>query len=243
MRSRGAGVIGSRVYPLYGSASGVWNLGECFQWRKENTWPRLSLIIYQIASPADATVSGSTTITATITSTYPVVAYRWEKSTNGGATWSVVAGQTTESITLNGLTSSNDGDMYRLVATAGIRTLTSNSVTVWRDTIASLSWESPMTESTTVIAGQAAYFYAVANATGVSHAVYYWTFSSGTSALNTQWQQSTNGGSTWSDIAGMVNWYISLYPVDSSMNGYKYRAKVTIAGADYYSNAATLTVT
>lgn len=242
MRSRGAGVIGARVYPLYGLASGVWNLGECFQWRKENTWPRLSLIIYQIASPADATVSSSTTIAAYVTTEYPAVVYRWEESTNGGDTWSVVAGQTAESIALSGLTSSNDGDMYRLVATAGIRTQTSNIVTVWRDTIASLVWDT-QPDNVTVEGGQAAYFYSAASATGVLHEATYSTFASGANALNHQWQQSTNSGSTWSDIAGEVYWYIGLFPVESSMNGYKYRAKVTIAGADYYSNAATLTVT
>lgn len=241
MRSRGAGVIGARVYPLYGSASGVWNLGECFQWRKEGTWPQREITLSPISSPVDATVSGTATILASVYAGYPSASYRWEKSTNGGATWSVVSGQTTESITLTGLTSSNDGDLYRFVVTAGIRSKKSNIVTIWRDTISSLSWDT-QPENTSVANGDPAYFYSVASATGVTHSVSYWTFASGTSELVSQWQQSTNGGSTWSDIPGVTVWYTG-FAADSSMNGYKYRAKVVIAGTAYYSNAATLTVT
>jgi subtilisin-like proprotein convertase family protein len=58
-----------------------------------------------------------------------------------------------------------------------------------------------------------------------------------------QWQVSSNGGSTWTPIAGATSASLTLTNVQASMNGYMYRAVLSSVGCgSYFSNAATLTV-
>jgi subtilisin-like proprotein convertase family protein len=59
----------------------------------------------------------------------------------------------------------------------------------------------------------------------------------------TQWQVSTNGGVTWSNIAGANSTTLSLTNVQPSMNGYRYRCVMSNTGCGpVNSNAAILTV-
>jgi subtilisin-like proprotein convertase family protein len=59
----------------------------------------------------------------------------------------------------------------------------------------------------------------------------------------TQWQQSTNGGATWTDIAGATTTTLTLTNVQPSQNGYRYRIALSNAGCGIVnSTAAILTV-
>jgi uncharacterized delta-60 repeat protein len=57
-----------------------------------------------------------------------------------------------------------------------------------------------------------------------------------------QWQVSTDGGTTWSDIGGATSGTLSFSTTTPSMNGNKYRDTFTNSGGTTDSNAATLTV-
>jgi hypothetical protein len=57
-----------------------------------------------------------------------------------------------------------------------------------------------------------------------------------------QWQQSTDGGSTWSDISGATSGTYTLSSVLASENGFEFRAVFTNAAGSATTNAATLTV-
>ena len=46
----------------------------------------------------------------------------------------------------------------------------------------------------------------------------------------TQWQVSTNGGTTWTDIAGATTTTLTLTNVQPSQNGYRYRLVLSSAG-------------
>lgn len=60
---------------------------------------------------------------------------------------------------------------------------------------------------------------------------------------NIQWQVSTNGGTTWTDIGGATTTSLNLTNIQLSQNGYRYRLSVSNAGCGaVFSNAATLTV-
>lgn len=62
--------------------------------------------------------------------------------------------------------------------------------------------------------------------------------------LSVQWQQSTDGGTTWANISGATSMTLTLATVSVPMNLYKYQAIVTNSdGATITTNAATLTVT
>ena len=59
----------------------------------------------------------------------------------------------------------------------------------------------------------------------------------------TQWQVSTNSGTTWTDISGANTTSLTLTNVQPSQNGYRYRLALSNAGCGTVnSNAATLTV-
>jgi len=59
----------------------------------------------------------------------------------------------------------------------------------------------------------------------------------------TQWQQSTNGGATWTDIAGATTTTLTLTNVQPSQNGYRYRLALSNAGCGtIYSTVVILTV-
>jgi len=60
---------------------------------------------------------------------------------------------------------------------------------------------------------------------------------------STQWQVSTNGGTTWTDIGGATTTTLTLTNVQPSQNGYRYRLVLSNAGCGpVNSNAAILTV-
>ena len=65
----------------------------------------------------------------------------------------------------------------------------------------------------------------------------------GTNYTGIQWQVSTDGGTTWSDITGANSLTYSLTKPGVSLSGNKYRAVLTgSCGSPATSNAATLTV-
>ncbi len=86
-----------------------------------------------------------------------------------------------------------------------------------------------------VSAGQAAVFSVAANATVTPLPSY-------------QWQVSTNGGATWTNLSSAAPYADSTTPTltigstQTSQNGYRYRAVVSNSAGTATSNAATLTV-
>lgn len=58
-----------------------------------------------------------------------------------------------------------------------------------------------------------------------------------------QWQQSTNGGSTWSNISGATSSTLNIATVSLGMNNYRYRLVATDSGVTAISSSATMSVT
>jgi YbbR domain-containing protein len=65
---------------------------------------------------------------------------------------------------------------------------------------------------------------------------------SGTPAPTVQWQVSTNGGGTWSNIPAATSGTLTITNPPVSYTGYEYRANFTNPVGSVVSNAATLTV-
>ena len=101
---------------------------------------------------------------------------------------------------------------------------TSNAVTFTYDTAPAVTGQPA---GQTVAAGQPAMFTVAC---------------SGAPAPTIQWQTSTDGGASWSDIAGATSSTLTIAAVPATDNGDRYRAVCTIAGSSVTSNAATLTV-
>ena len=65
---------------------------------------------------------------------------------------------------------------------------------------------------------------------------------SGTEPLSYQWQQSTDGGQSWTDIGGATNATYTTEATTTSMNGYQYRCVVSNSAGSITSDAVSLTV-
>ena len=67
--------------------------------------------------------------------------------------------------------------------------------------------------------------------------------SAGSETLTYQWQQSTDNGSSWTNIESETNASYTINSTNTSMNGYQYRCVVTgSGGVSVISKTATLTV-
>ena len=180
-----------------------------------------------VSSPAAVTtnpvnqsaIAGSTvTFTATASgATAPTV--QWQSSTDG-STWNNISGATSASYSFTATTAAS-GTQYRAVFTNSLGTDTTTAATLSVNT-APVVTTNPTSRS--VAPGASASFTAAA-----------------TGATSTQWQSSTNGGSTWSNIAGATS---ATYTVTTTtaMSGYEYRAQFSNSYGSVTTTAATLTV-
>jgi subtilisin-like proprotein convertase family protein len=100
----------------------------------------------------------------------------------------------------------------------------------------------PRTITVTV---QAAIVYTTqpANRTACQNGSVTFTAAATGTVTTAQWQVSSNGGTTWTDIGGATTTTLTLTNVQPSQNGYRYRLALSNAGCGAVnSNAATLTV-
>ncbi len=150
------------------------------------------------ASPADTappTIAGTTQqgqqLTATSGTWTPAgvsYAYQWQRSTDGGNTWSAITGATATTYTL---ASADVGASVRVQVTAqGFGQSTTASSTF----VGPIASAAPANTVAPPVTGTARQAQALSSSTGT------WTPSATSYAY--QWQRSTNSGSTWSTIAG-----------------------------------------
>jgi alpha-tubulin suppressor-like RCC1 family protein len=157
----------------------------------------------------------------------PTPSVRWEVSTNAGATWSTVAGATSDRLEIASPTTAESGDEFRAVFTNGAGSATSKAatLTVRPAPKAPKIIEQPV--NTTTEEGATAIFAEAAT---------------GFPTPSVQWQVSTNEGATWSTVSGATTSTLSLTDVQASQNGYEYRAVLENVAGTTTSSAATLTV-
>jgi hypothetical protein len=169
---------------------------------------------------SDATVSGEASFSPTVTSSYGSVSYSWERSTNGGTSWAAVPGESSASLVLPGQTIDEDGDQYRLVVNAGLKQFRSSPGFLRFDTV-TISNISITAES---YSGGSIYLSVVSyDCVGTEYGESY--------EASFQWQQSTNGGVSWSNISGATGAYTSFAGSVSNL----YRVKATFASVVAYS--------
>ena len=180
-------------------------------------------ITSQPASTNACTGGGNATFTVTASGTGNT--YQWQVSTNGGTTFTNLPGETNATLTLSGITSAMNSNIYQVIITNSCTTgLTSAQATLTVSDPASISSQ-PV--AATVCAGANASF----------------TIITAGSAVTYQWQVSTDGGITFTDIAGATNATLNLPAVTGSMNGNIYHVTVfSCSPTGLASNNVTLTV-
>jgi hypothetical protein len=178
-----------------------------------------------VSSPASQTVVSGSSVTFTASASgYPVPTVQWQRSTNGGNFWSNISGATSTTYTINSTTPSQNGYLYRAVFTNSVGSATTSAATL---TVSFAPSVKTNPTNNTVNAGQTATFTAAAT---------------GNPPPTVQWQVSTNGGSSWSNISGATSTTFALTNVTASENGFKYRAVFTNSVGAATTSSATLTV-
>ncbi|MEW6684209.1 MAG: immunoglobulin domain-containing protein [Nitrospirota bacterium] len=152
---------------------------------------------------------------------------RWQRSTNGGASFIDLAA-TGRSYTTGPTTLNDDGDQYRVVVTNDSGSITfatslAATLSVSPNSVAPDITQHPGSQTVTV--GASASFSCEASGTAVQY----------------QWQISSDGGVTFVDIQGaaFANY---VFTVQASNNGERYRCRASNSAGTATSNTATLTV-
>lgn len=176
-------------------------------------------------NPANLTVEEgqSASFSATASGT-PAPTVQWERSLNGGGTWTPIEGATTTTFTIPSTVTGENGNQLRarFKNVAGETVSKAATLTVQK---APLVTQQPASQ--TVEEGHSVTFEAAA---------------SGFPAPTVQWQTSANGGATWTNVSGATADQLTIASPTTSLNGHQYRAVFTNAAGKATSNAATLTV-
>jgi alpha-tubulin suppressor-like RCC1 family protein len=155
---------------------------------------------------------------------FPAPAAQWELSEDAGASWTPIAGATSSQLIVSNLTLAQSGSEYRVTYT--------NAAGQARSEAATLTVQAPpvitqQPASTTVEQGQSAVLEAGA---------------SGSPEPTVQWESSTNGGGTWSTLAGATSTQLTIANTKASETGTLYRAVFTNLAGRATTTPATLTV-
>jgi len=184
-----------------------------------NTTPAIT------TNPANVTVTAAATATFTAAASgSPTPTVQWQVSTNGGATFTNVSGATSTTLSLTGTTVAMNGNEYRAVFTNAAGSATTTAATL---TVNSAPTITTNPTNVTVTAGLTATFTAAA---------------SGSPTPTVQWQVSTNGGTSFTNVSGATSTTLSLTSTTVAMSANKYRAVFTNAAGSATTTNATLTV-
>ncbi len=177
------------------------------------------------SNPQSKSAAANTSVTFTTSATgTPAPTVQWQVSSDHAMTWTNIAGATTTSYTVTA-TAAISGYQYRAVFSSPFGTAATSPATL-TTTVTS----SPLPTITANPVSQTVTAGATVNFT-----------SSSTGATSTQWQLSTNGGSTWTNIAGATSTSYS-FTATAAMSGYKYRVQYTNAAGSVLTSPATLSI-
>ena len=176
--------------------------------------------------PSSQTVCETSTAQFSVGASGSSLSYQWQY--NSGSGWNNVvggSGATSATYTTPSTTTSMNGYQYQVLVTKSgcSQGTTSNPATL---TVQAKPTITPQPSSQTVCEGSTATFSVAATGSGLTY----------------QWRQSTNGGTSWSDISGQIAATLTLTGVTTSMKSYQYRVVVTGTCGTVTSNAAILTV-
>ncbi len=188
----------------------------------------LTFTVQPGAAPAITTQPTPQTVCAGANASFSVVGggttYQWQVSTDGGANYSNIAGATTSTYTANSVTAGMNNNRYRVLVMTQCGTATSNAVILTVNTAPVINSQP---QSVTLCNGSNATFTTAVGGTNPTY----------------QWQVSTDGGATYTNIAGATSSSYTVNSINGTMNNNRYR--VVVSGTctpDATSNGATLNV-
>lgn len=169
-------------------------------------------------------LDASFSVTATGTS----ISYQWQRSTDGGATFTNLAGANNATMTRTAVTLADNGQLFRVVVSNSAGTVISNSALLTVSAAPSAPVITTQPASTSVVAPDPATFTVAVT---------------GAPTPSLQWQLSSDGGTTFSNIAGATSNSYTTPATAAGDSGKQYRVTATNGSGNATSNPATLTVT
>jgi hypothetical protein len=168
---------------------------------------------------------GNASFSATVSGT--TLTYQWQISTDGGVTFTDISGAIAATLSLTGVTASMNNNSYRVIvtSTACAGTVTSTAAVLSVNNNAAIIAQ-PTANS--VCPGSNTLFTVNATGAGITY----------------QWQISTDGGTTYTNISGETSASLNLTNVTASINGNLYRVIInsSCSSTGITSNAAQLTI-
>ncbi len=176
-------------------------------------------------SPQDATLCVGGNNTFTVAATGTGLSYQWQISTDNGTTYTNIGSATSSTYTVAGVTATMNGSKYRCIV-SGTCTPAATSLA------AVLTVINPVTvtnqpANTEVCSGNNVTFTVAGSGAGIIY----------------QWQLSTDGGTTWSNVAGGTSASLSLTAVTTAANGSRYRCQLWNATCTSPANSGVAILT
>jgi len=231
-----------------GEALIIFNMTEeCMQIYKNDVWSNIwcfNCAPAFIIQPVDQTICSGEDAVFFVSATGTSLSYQWQESRDNEITWDIISdgginpqysGTNQYTLNLYNVPVSYHGYKYRCVVKGScLPDVTSNSVTLNVGSTPPVILSQPTDQQLST--GCTADFSIASPGYSVTY----------------KWQQSSDGGSNWTDVAdggtspvfaGATTSDLSLSNVPWSCNNYKYRCIVSnLCGADATSNAANLTI-
>lgn len=174
--------------------------------------------------PVNQTICTGSNVTFTVAATGLTLSYQWQVSTDAGATFSNIGGQTSPTLILTSVITGMNNYQYRCIIVSTCPASTNSNAAVLTVNTAVAVTAQP-TQSTVCI-GNNTGFSITASGTGLTY----------------QWQVSTDGGTLYSNIAGATQATYNLTAVAMGLNNNLYRCVLNGDCNILNSNAALLRV-
>ncbi len=174
--------------------------------------------------PLTQTVCEGTAVSFSVTSPSPGLTYQWQVSTNGGTSYANITGETTSTLSIASAATTQSGNLYQVIVTSSCASSTSTAATLTVNDAANITTQPA---GASVCVGSDATISVTATGPGLTY----------------QWQISTDGGATYTDMAGETGSNLDLTGVTSSMDNNMYHVIVTgTTCGSVTSGGATLNV-
>ncbi len=177
------------------------------------------------SQPVNVTACAGNNASFGITASGTGASYQWQVSTDGGTTWNDIAGAVSENLVLNSVSNGMNGNRYRVVVS-----------NICPSTIIS-------TPATLTVSGAASFTAQPSSVSSCPGTTVSFTGTATGSSLTYQWQISTDGGTSFSNIAAATSNTYTTPALTAAMNGNKYRLMVFSCGPNgVISEIATVSV-
>ncbi len=215
-------VIGIRCLMAFVLGCTLWGCGGGDE---PSTAPPAESTVVITQQPTSQTARAGTAATFGVAATGSGLSFQWQRSAGVAVNWVDIQGATTANYTVAVVDSSMGGHQFRVLVSSGATAVpsTAATLTVTPPEVPTISVQ-PTDQAGTV--GGNASFTVTATGYGVRY----------------QWQVSSDGGSTWSDLADATASSMLLSPLSLSASGRFYRANVSNDGGSVPTRAAALTV-